>query len=50
MKRLLTFLALLLSINAWSQQKTISGTVTSKTTQAPLAGVTITGKKTNCGY
>jgi TonB-linked SusC/RagA family outer membrane protein len=52
MKRLLTFLAMLLTISAWSQQKKLTGTVAnkltgtvaSKATQTPLAGATVQSK------
>jgi len=38
---MITFLALLLALTSWSQQKKITGIVTSRITQSPLAGVTI---------
>ena len=41
MPRMITFLALLLALTSWSQQKKITGIVTSRITQSPLAGVTI---------
>ena len=44
MKRLLTFLAILLTIHGWGQTRIISGVVTGKDNGAPLAGVTVQGR------
>lgn len=44
MKRLLTFLAILLTIHGWGQTRIIPGVVTGKDNGAPLAGVTVQGR------
>jgi TonB-linked SusC/RagA family outer membrane protein len=44
MKSLLTFLAVLLTIQLWSQQKKITGIVLNKQTHSPLEGVSIKSK------